>query len=257
MKDITVIIPVHEYNDVVKNLLANAIKSVPSDTKVLISANVSAVDGIKADFKEENIETISNGSTIFCQLVNDAVEKIDTKWFTILEFDDTYTKIWFDEVEKYINYKPNVSVFMPLEEIHDFNDDTFIGYGNESVWASSFSSEIGYIDNECLQNFFDFYLTGSVFNTDDWKSNGGLKPSIKLTFWYEFLLRMTHNGKKVYVIPRVGYKHMLNRENSLIKIYTETIDSKESEGWINIAKQEYFFKKDRNKKYEPISEDED
>ena len=73
--------------------------------------------------------------------------------------------------------------------------------------------------------------------------------NIKLTFWYEFLLRLTQSGKKVYVIPRVMYVHNLNREGSLIKQYSETVSEKESEYWIDIAKQEQFFTKNRNKEY--------
>ena len=90
-------------------------------------------------------------------------------------------------------------MFLPLEELIDYNKNNFIGYGNEAPWASSFSNDIGYIDNDCLQQYFDFYLTGGVFNTEDWINQGGLKPSIKISFWYEFLLRITNNNKKVFV----------------------------------------------------------
>ena len=158
--------------------------------------------------------------------------------------------IWFKNVEKYIEYKPEVSVFLPLEELVDYSKNQVIGYGNEAPWASSFSNEIGYIDNDCLQQYFDFYLTGSVFNVEDWKNYGGLKPSIKISFWYEFLLRMTNKGKKVFVIPKLGYKHYVDRENSLYDMYRKTIDEKESSWWFELAKQESNFKEDRNKTYE-------
>ena len=46
-------------------------------------------------------------------------------------------------------------------ELLDADDSKFIGIGNEAPWASSFSNEIGYIDLDCLQNFFDFYKVGS------------------------------------------------------------------------------------------------
>ena len=251
MNNLTVIIPVHKFDDNIERLLKTAVNSVPQDIPIIIVANTSAAEDLLYTTTEaNNISVLSSESTTFCGLVNAAVEKVDTQWFSILEFDDVYTKIWFNEVEKHIKYKPNVSVFMPLTDLMDFEDSKFIGYGNESVWASSFSNELGYVDYDCLQNFFDFYLTGSVFNKDDWKAIGGLKNSIKLTFWYEFLLRATHNNKKIFVIPRVGYVHYLNREGSLIKEYSSTIDEKESEGWISIAKKEHFFNKDRGKVYE-------
>jgi hypothetical protein len=139
---------------------------------------------------------------------------------------------------------------MYLEDITDFNDGKYIGFGNAEVYASSFSNEIGYLDNDCLQNYFDFYLTGSIFNTADWKEVGGLKPSIKITFWYEWLLRATNKGKKVFVIPKVGYNHSLGRKGSLVEVYKETVDPVESQWWFDLAKRESLFKEDRKKEYE-------
>ena len=182
-------------------------------------------------------------------MVNAAVDNINEKWFSILEFDDTYTPIWFDNVKKYIEYKPDTSVFMPLEDITDFNNGKYIGFGNEAPWASSFSNEIGVIDNDCLQNYFDFYMTGSIFNTDDWKEVGGLKPMIKISFWYEWLLRATNKGKKVYVIPKVGYNHTLGRENSLTNIYRNEISQDETNWWFELAKRDYFFTKQKDETY--------
>ena len=250
MKDITVIIPVHEHNDFVKSLLNRAIVSVPSEYKIVVSTSLE-VDFSYLTEEYSNVNILTNSAkNDFCSLVNYAVNEIDTKWFSILEFDDEYTNIWFNNVEKYIEYNPEVSVFLPLEELIDFNQNKFIGYGNEAPWASSFSNEIGYIDNDCLQQYFDFYLTGAIFNTEDWKTYGGLKPSIKISFWYEFLLRITNKGKKVFVIPKLGYKHYVDRENSLYDIYRKTIDEKESTWYFELAKQEQYYKEDRNKKYE-------
>ena len=250
MKDITVIIPVHEHNDFVKSLLNRAIVSVPSEYKIVVSTSLE-VDFSYLTEEYSNVNILTNSAkNDFCSLVNYAVNEIDTKWFSILEFDDEYTNIWFNNVEKYIEYNPEVSVFLPLEELIDFNQNKFIGYGNEAPWASSFSNEIGYIDNDCLQQYFDFYLTGAIFNTEDWKTYGGLKPSIKISFWYEFLLRITNKGKKVFVIPKLGYKHYVDRENSLYDVYRKTIDEKESAWYFELAKQECFHKKDRNKVYE-------
>ena len=256
MKDITVIIPLHKFNDEVKPLLERAIKSVPKDIKINISCGVN-VEEDKIAYINDLSEMITilkptnnNEKDDFCTLVNRNVGLIDTKWFSILEYDDTYTDIWFKNVEEYIKYNAETSVFLPLTDLIDFENNEFIGYGNEAPWATSFSNEIGEIDNDCLQEFFDFYLTGGVYNTNDWRENGGLKPSIKLTFWYEFLLRMTNNGKKIQVIPKVGYTHYLNRKDSLMNTYKESINEKESEWWFNLAKQECFYNKDREKKYE-------
>lgn len=261
MKDITIIIPIHEYDEQIKDLLVRSIKSVPNECIIHVIAPYNFEDKLhwlSDEYKNITVFTATdkNESTDFCTLVNRGVSTCDTKWFSILEFDDEYTDIWFKNVEKYIEYKPDVSVLLPLEELNDFKKNTFVGYGNEAPWASSFSSEIGYIDNDCLQQFFDFYLTGGVFNTEDWLNQGGLKTSIKVTFWYEFLLRLTNNNKQVFVIPKLGYKHYVDRENSLYDVYRKTVDEKESSWWFELAKQEQFYKNDRNKTYENREEKE-
>ena len=261
-KDLLVIIPVHEFNDGIKTLLGKAINSVPENIDIIISTVDGVLTKVNEFIKDINnnnsrqINTVSsvkkNAKSDFCTLVNQGVND-DYKWFSILEFDDEYSSIWFDNVKKNIEYNPDVSVFLPLTDLIKFDDNKFTGYGNEAPWASSFSSELGYIDNECLQHFFDFYLTGGVFNTQDFLNVGGLKSSIKLTFWYEFLLRITNDGKKVYVIPKIGYKHMVNRPESLYNIYMNTIDEEEGKWWYELAKKEYLYKKDRNKVYEKIT----
>ena len=251
MNDITVIIPIHEYNDEINSLLSKAIASVPNDIPLVLSCAPNVVSELQVkDYGQKNVSFVMDEDTSFQSLVNKAVEKVETKYFSILEFDDIYTDIWFDNVAKYMKFYPEISIFLPLTDLYDFQNEKYLGYGNDAAWASSFSEEIGYIDHGCLENFFDFYLTGSIFNTDDWKKIGGLKKSMKLTFWYEFLLRATNNDKKIYVIPKVGYIHNLNRKDSLINIFSETLTEEESGKWVELAKQEQYFTEDRNKTIE-------
>lgn len=250
MKDLVVIIPLHEYNDEVEALLSKAIASVPKDLDILISCPAELDDKLRTAYKKNKKVKVIGGypeaPTDFASLVGYGVENSDSKWFSILEYDDEYTPIWFDNFKKYVDFYSDISVFLPLEDLVDAKENKFIGVGNEAPWASSFSNEIGYIDLDCLKNFFDFYLTGSIFNTADWKEVGGLKSAIKLTFWYEFLMRITNKGKKVYVIPKIGYVHKLGRDGSLIESYKKTIDNKESNFWVNVARKEYFFKEERD-----------
>lgn len=254
-----VVIPLHEYNEEVKGLLEKALASVPSKYSVVISTTENVNSKYNAELTKmldcELLEGATRSIVVnptdasdFCTLVNNAVSDA-YKWFTILEFDDEYTDIWFKNVERFMEFKSDVSVFLPLTELVDAENGRFVSYGNEAPWASSFSNTIGCIDYECLGEFFDFYLTGSVFNVQDWLNIGGLKPSMKLTFWYEFLLRLTNSGKQAYVVPKLGYKHTVNRVGSLYSIYNETIDAKEAEWWYNTAKEECFFTQDRNKTY--------
>lgn len=259
MKELVVIIPMNEFGKENIELLNKAVESVPSELNVLLSVP-SGTDGKKLKGISDRLGVVSESEgSSFAELVNAAANTIEEKWFSILEFDDTYTPIWYDNAKKYIEFMPSTSVFMYLEDITDFNDGKYIGFGNEAAWASAFSNEIGFIDNDCLQNYFDFYMTGSVFNTADWKEVGGLKPSIKITFWYEWLLRATNKNKTVYVIPKVGYNHKLGRKNSLTEIYKETISQEETQWLFELAKREYFYKEDRKKEYkkeEPEKEEE-
>jgi hypothetical protein len=239
--NMVVIIPMNEFGKENIELLNKAVESVPNELNVLLSIPKEVN---KKELKGANdrlgVVSESEGSS-FAELVNAAVSTIEEKWFSILEFDDTYTPIWYDNAKKYIEFMPNISVFMYLEDITDFNDGKYIGFGNEAAWASAFSNEIGFIDNDCLQNYFDFYLTGSIFNTADWREIGGLKPSIKITFWYEWLLRATNKNKTVYVIPKVGYNHKLGRKGSLIETYKSTIGQEETQWWFDLAKRESLF----------------
>lgn len=254
MKELVVIIPMHEFGKENIELANKAIKSVPEGVTVCLSVPKGTSEAKIKNIPSSVPRIISEGDgTTFADLVNSAVNALadkEYKWFSILEFDDTYTPIWLPNVKKYIDFMPDTSVFMTLEDITDFNNGKYIGFGNEAAWASSFSNEIGYIDHDCLRNYFDFYLTGSVFNIKDWQEVGGLKPSIKVTFWYEWLLRLTNKGKKVFVIPKVGYNHTLDRKGSLVNIYKETVSGEESQWWFDLAKREMYFKEDRNKTYE-------
>ena len=261
MGSLCVIIPVHEYSKDIEALLKRAVASVPQEIEVRVSCKYGLSDEIYKGIEDSRVVVYESedesSPSDFCTLVNQAVG--DTEWFSILEFDDEFTPIFLDNFRKYEEFYPNVSVFMTLQDVIDYKNGSFMSIGNEAPWASSFSNDIGYIDNDCLQGYFDFYMTGSIFNIADWKEVGGLKPSIKITFWYEWLLRATNKNKTVYVIPKVGYNHKLGRKGSLIEIYKSTIDQEETQWWFDLAKREMYYKKDRKKEYkkeEPEKEEE-
>jgi hypothetical protein len=83
---------------------------------------------------------------------------------------------------------------------------------------------------------------------------GGFKASVKLTFVYEFLLRLTYNSAKIMTIPKIGYKHTNLREGSIFWEYKNgenRLDENEIKFWVSSAKKEYFFTEDRNIKFVP------
>jgi hypothetical protein len=111
---------------------------------------------------------------------------------------------------------------------------------------------MGILTNEMLHNYQNFQSSGMVIKKSVIESFGGFKESIKLTFVYEFLLRMTYNSVKMMTIPKIGYKHMNMRPESIfwdLKFGNDKLTENESKFWISTSKKEYFFVDDRNIKY--------
>jgi hypothetical protein len=105
-----------------------------------------------------------------------------------------------------------------------------------------------------LQGYQNFQIAGLVINRNSFIDNGGLKSNIKLTFGYEFFLRMTNSNTKFLTIPRIGYKHMNMREGSVFwhyKFGDDRLDESEVRFWIDTAKKEYLFTAQREINYVP------
>jgi hypothetical protein len=128
----------------------------------------------------------------------------------------------------------------------------FAGFTNEATFAANFSQEMGMLTNDTLQDYQNFQTAGSVFKKSIVEDFGGFKPSVKLTFIYEFLLRMTYNSVSIMTIPRLGYKHVNLREGSIFwnyKFGENVMVEDEVKFWIQTAKREYFFIDDRSINY--------
>ena len=208
------------------------------------------------DFGDLNVNMVENkGEFDFATQVSLGVKNAKSNWVSILEFDDEYATIWFKNVKRYVESYDDVSAFLPL--VVDTDDKgVFVGFTNEATFAVSMNSEMGYLTNELLLSYQNFQSSGMVVRKDIFDSLGGFKKSIKLTFVYEFLLRLTYNSVKIMTIPRIGYKHMNMREGSIFWNYKnseEKLSDDEVSFWIDSAKKEHFFTTDRNIKYEPQS----
>lgn len=258
--NITVILPIHELegeNNI--NLFKNAIESVSRQTVkpdelLIVVPKGSKVEKTLKDFDFGDDKTLvkiasNDGNTDFASQMNYGVSQCKTEWFSILEFDDEYSDKWFANVVKYREAHDEIDIFMPI--IVDVNaaDNGFMGLTNEAVWANSFSDELGILDNNALLSFQNFNIDGLTMKKETFESFGGFKSNIKLTFIYEFLLRMTFKDAKVMVIPRFGYKHLNQREGSLFNTYKNEINVVEANWWLAQAKKEYYFDKDREIKY--------
>ena len=266
MKDITIIIPVHKFNDNVKSLLNNAFESVKKNQEnytfgkliPLIVAPSEVLENAGEFFGENQFYNIcrnTSNNLDFCSQVNFAVNnKVETEYFSILEFDDVYTDNWFKMAHNYFYTNENVSLFLPINILTNTERKQF-QYVNEVAWSGSFSNEIGFLDYDCLKDYSSFNLTGGIFNTDDFKKIGGFKPSIKVAFNYELLLRMAKKELKIYVVPKEGYIHVIGREDSLTDEYNKTLTNEQIQKWFDLAKIECVFTEDRKTDIDKIKEE--
>lgn len=260
--DVSVILPIESskhvdfddyFNKAVQSLL---IQITPVNELIIVH---SGEDQLKSkieayDYSGLTVNIIQNdGEFDFASQVNLGVKNAKSKWVSILEFDDEYSSIWFKNVKEYIQSYPEVDGFLPLVVDTD-EKGAFVGFTNEATFAVSLNSDMGYLNNETLLNYQNFQTSGMVIKKSTYENSGGIKPSVKLTFVYEFLLRLTYNSAKIMTIPRIGYKHMNLRRGSIFwnyKFGDNNLTDDEVSFWIDSAKKEHFFTTDRNLKYEP------
>ena len=257
--NISVILPIHLLDETTKELFGNAVLSVleqsvrPDELVIVVPKGSDVAEYVKAhdyaDYKDSVTIAENDGETDFASQVNYGVSVSKSEWFSILEYDDEFAKIWFKNVIEYRAAHTNVDLFLPI--IIDVDDNSgFIGFTNEAVWANSFSDELGVLDLNALLTYQNFNTDGMVIRKSTYDEFGGFKPSIKLTFIYEFLLRMTFKDVRVFVIPKFGYKHVNQRNGSLFSTYKQSLDPIEARWWLAQAKKEYYFPRDRKITYE-------
>lgn len=254
----SVIIPIHEFNDEISSLLNKAVESIEVQEKIktlpeiylvypksINDSVVGFVDSIKRKYQDKlTITLISNeGKIDFQSQVNLGVSKVTTEYFSILEFDDEYSTTYFFNVNKYLKYFEDVDIF--LTQIIEVNkNNEAIKLTNEVVWSQQFvgeNGEMGYLNLNGLRQNTDFKISGAVINKEEFLNLGGLKSNIKLTFNYEFLLRALNNACQIYTIPKIGYKHLVGRENSLFESYSNSMSMGERRFWFETATKESNF----------------
>lgn len=266
--NVTVIIPVHTAKDEnFDKYIKNAVASIdandvlpekvmfvaPANTENIL-ARISAVTGLDKEYKMEFI--VNPGKTDFASQMNYAVSQVTTKYFSFLEFDDEYSKLWFKNADLYMQEYPDVSVFLPIISDTNVKGD-YLGYTNETAWAYEFTDKHGYLDAEIMKEYPNFNPDGMIMKTEDFKRIGGYKHNIKLTFNLEFLLRVCDQSLQIMVIPKIGYRHINMRPDSLFWLYKngdKKIDAKESVFWMETARKEFYYLDDREVTYVPDAE---
>ena len=258
--NITVILPVHEVQDNIEDYLKRSIESIsnqlvkPDELLIVRSTDKELkklLENINFGDIKEIVRIIENPTNDFGfpAQINYGVSQSKTEYFTFLEYDDELSQIWIKSGVEYINAFPKVGVFLPIIFECD-NAGQFISFTNQNVWAKNVSEEMGYVDNNTLQRLTNFNFDGMIAKKSIYEESGGIKSNVKLTFTYEFLLRISYQSIPIMVIPKLGYKHTNNRKDSLFDHYKNTINVLESKFWLNKAKKEYFFTEDREITYD-------
>jgi hypothetical protein len=218
---------------------------------IIVNANEEGLNDYLSNYDFGDLDVVIerwDNEPSFAKQINHAVAMSKSKWISILEFDDEYSVIWFDNVNKFISNFKDVDVFLPIVIDVD-NKDLFAGFTNEATFAANFTQEMGVLTTETLLEYQNFQTSGAVMKKSIFEDFGGFKSNFKLTFVYEFLLRMTYNSVKFMTIPKIGYKHMNLREDSIFWNYKNgqnQLTENEANFWIQTAKREYFFKNERD-----------
>ena len=189
-----------------QNKLTDKGESIVGDLElVIVHSGEESLESYINDFDFSGLTTNivkNDGETDFCSQINLGVENTSHEWVSIFEFDDEYSSIWFKNVSRYSHAYPSVKAFLPLV-IDTDEKGVFAGFTNEATFAANMNSEIGYLTNEVLLNYQNFQTSGMVFKKSLFNDFGGFKPSMKLTFVYELLLRLTYNSVEIMTIPRI------------------------------------------------------
>lgn len=263
MKNLTLIIPLNEFNNSIEELLKNMLKSIEKQTTedainllFVFPPKISdQVKGVSVDTEKIFVSyLINNGNTNYQTQVNLAVGEVKTEYFSVLEFDDELSNTYEKNVFEYVNSYPDVDIFMCLiVETNEKNEA--IKLTNELVWSQQTITQggvLGFLNPETLNGYSDFKLSGAPIKTESFKRVGGYKANIELSFMYEFLLRSLQNGLKIMTIPKVIYKHFMNREGSMFDIYLKNLNMEEKKFWFDVAKREYNFNTEREIDLTPI-----
>lgn len=264
--NITIIIPVHEINEQITAYLDKAIESVvkqEGEIPPVVIVYATSIENEIIEYKksiidkyQENLTLNINdlitlvkneGNTDYQSQVNLAVNTINTDYFSVLEFDDELGATFYKNSSNYISNYPEIDVFLTMMiEVNERNEG--IKLTNETVWAQQFvgeNGEMGYLNINSLKQYSDFKLSGAIIKKSEFKNLGGYKSNIKLAFMYEFLLRALNNACKIFSIPKIGYKHLATRNDSLFDGYLKNMPINERKFWFETANKESNFINDR------------
>lgn len=256
--NLTILIPIHSL-DIDRKYISDMFESVSKQTDKGFTLAVATYPEYKEQINNMNIfdlkityidlpeEMKALPLPNYTEIINFAVHSINTKRFTILQYDDVLNNIFVEVTEQYAKAYPEVAAFVPISL--EFDGESFVRMANESVWNLNFTEKQGFFDFESLRNYFNFSFVSTIFDTEIFVKNVGFKHSIKKYFEQEFFLRLLYQQHEVMVIPKFMVRHTVNRQNSIADVYSK-LPILEQRFYQDVAKKEYYFAEDRNLIYE-------
>lgn len=239
-----IIIPIHDASENNINLLKNAVTTTKEYLRDGFLIHIVAPKDVAKRLPDFGVDVITHHEdTDFASQVNYAVKKVQGKYFSVLEIDDTYHPAWFISIDEYLS-DDSYDAYLPLGKQYT-HDMKFISYANQMALAESFADENGILTNDMLLNYKGFYPHGAFINRKKFIDCGGLKPSISFGQWYEFLLRFTNSENRIIVIPKAGYNHTIGRPGSYDSELEKTMTTEQQVAWLELCTQEYIYKEDR------------
>lgn len=226
MVNLTLLIPIHELTNQTSHLLKGVLDSIKTQTdtafKTVVVCNPSIEEELNSKFSEyaEVIPKEKDGYS-FTEMINHFVNEIcDTEWFTVIQMDDTFNTRFVEFINIYVKAYSDIGALLPLNinmKLNEKGNNQFLGFRNESAWASGIMDELGLLDRAGVEkhNFSDYTINGATFNTISFAEAGGFKESLKLFFDMELCMRMIDLGYKLMVLPRALYTHLNERKGSM------------------------------------------
>jgi hypothetical protein len=215
---IDILIPVNDLNNETNiNLFKTALESLNQQ----VSQEFNVVITCKKDVKEQILTYVKiltktpsyviHDLNTYQEIINNAVNELHSDYFLILEQDD---ELLPHHIKNFYVYNKGQSLILNLPlEINDKNE--VMGIRNEIFWAAAINNNIGNIDAKTgIDNFNNLSMDGAFINREVFKEVNGIKTKIEIYFNQEFILRCANNGYDVFIMPKVGIKHMMGREGS-------------------------------------------
>ena len=301
-KKLLVVLPVNKISDVYLNectyslaqqtyeidllVLTNGLSDADTNTLKSILDNPT-VNILSKEGEETKTTTVSSekklnytieqtDSKSFAATFNDAVSYASVngyEYFSVVENEDVLERNWYKNFTKYATTKKDHQVFLPLSR--EVSNGNFIGFYNEASWMEGLAEVSGTFDLQLMMRFNCMNVGGAVFHTESIKKYSevdesgrckSMKENVKISFIYEFFLRMIYNDLKFFSVPRIGYEHRIDIATDVYdgfssKIPRDIITRPEEKGgmnqeeykfWSDIAKKEYFFDEERDLKFNPV-----